>query len=275
MHRRRPRNRPEPKTSTCTKFSLFFLNVLFWLVGSIIVAFGIFVLVESKDYYQQLADISFQPAIFFFLIGAVVFIITFIGCIGSLRENTCLLCTYAGILTTIILLMVGTAVVGFLYKEKVENKVTSTLKTAIKYYRDIKKEDLKNLIDATQTKFKCCGAESYNDWNSDQYFNCSASFNGIKPASHCGVPFSCCLAELQLNRQCGYGIRKPEVSLIERRKVIYTSGCVENGKAWLASNLMLIGGVCIAVFILQLISIFLANKLREEVKEIKEMRGHK
>lgn len=269
----RPRKQSQmPKTSKCTKFSLFFLNVLFWLVGVIIVAIGIFVLVESKDFYKSLADLSFQPSVLLFMMGAFIFIITFIGCIGALRENTCLLCTYAGVLTIILLFMLGVGVVGFLYKEKVESKVTSTMKNAFNHYRDPKKEDLKNLIDAVQKDFECCGVESYNDWNNDLYFNCSASFNGLQPASHCGVPFSCCRVELQLNTQCGYGIRKPEVTLTERRKVIYTASCIEQGKAWLARNLVLIGGICIGIFVLQLISIFLANRLREEVKEIKQMR---
>ena len=36
-------------------------------------------------------------------------------------------------------------------------------------------------------QFKCCGGETYNDWQRNIYFNCSSP-----GAEACGVPFSCC-----------------------------------------------------------------------------------
>jgi tetraspanin-33 len=190
---------------------------VFWLIGSILLALGIFVLVETKDFYKELADLAFQPSIIFFFVGAIIFIITFIGCLGSLRENTCLLGAYSIILTVILLLVLACGVVGFVYKDSVERKVVSSLKKAIVFYRDSKREDLQNLIDLTQIELKCCGAISYDDWDANRYFNCSATAGS---AESCGVPYSCCLADLQFNRQCGYGIRKPGVTLTKKKRAL-------------------------------------------------------
>ena len=41
--------------------------------------------------FSKLTNIALDPALVFIVIGLTMFIIGFAGCVGSLRENTCLL----------------------------------------------------------------------------------------------------------------------------------------------------------------------------------------
>lgn len=48
----------------------------------------------EKDMFNninKITNVTLDPALFFILIGLVIFIIGFSGCVGALRENTCLL----------------------------------------------------------------------------------------------------------------------------------------------------------------------------------------
>lgn len=103
-----------------------------------------------------------------------MFIITFFGCIGAVRENTTLLKVYSIILLIITLLIIAAAVLAFVYRVQVEEKITTKLKKLIPLYNGGEEYlDIQNLVDEVQTGLSCCGAKDYNDWDANMYFNCS------------------------------------------------------------------------------------------------------
>lgn len=83
----------------------------------------------------------------------------------------------------------------------------------IEKYRD--DPDLQNLVDWVQKDWlKCCGVNDYNDWDRNEYFNCSSPSREA-----CGVPFSCCKVDksskyFMTNKQCGYDLRKVSCFLL-------------------------------------------------------------
>jgi hypothetical protein len=57
----------------------------------------------------------------------------------------------------------------------------------------------------------------YNrDWSNNEYFNCTKIATDNPSAERCGVPYSCCVTDLQqdggedglINRMCGYGVQE-------------------------------------------------------------------
>ncbi|KAL9970124.1 hypothetical protein ACROYT_G022451 [Oculina patagonica] len=272
MHNKGRRIGPRPYSpedpSKCVKFSLFFLNVLFWLAAVLILGVGVYMMLEKKEAYQSLSDLSFDPAVLFVILGAALFIITFLGCLGALRENTCMLCFYASIVGFLLLVELSCGVLGFVFREKVEDGIREKLGTAIDLYRDPDKPDLQLVIETTQTEFKCCGIDSYEDWQSNIYFNCSSH-----AAEACGVPKTCCKTEEdRINSQCGFGVGR--MDSFEREKRIYTTGCLTTAVEWFKSNLITIGIVSVSILVLQIITIWLATTLRGQVSDIKDSFGN-
>ncbi|KXJ17895.1 tetraspanin-33 [Exaiptasia diaphana] len=268
-------HQPEQGPSRCIQYTLIILNMLFWLLSILIIAIGAYIIVESKDHFKNMADLKFQPSIFILIAGGIIFIITFIGCIGAVRENTTLLRLYIGIILAIILIVIACAVLAFVFRDKLETTISKKVKSIIPVYRAAgdKYLDLQNIIDAVQTDWECCGAESYQDWEANVYFNCSAPLGSSR---RCGVPFSCCKKDLQENRQCGFGARDPKLKGLQKinaLKAINTFGCVQQGTVWLTNNWALLGGIAIGILVLQLVSVFLASRLSDQIREIRDRRG--
>ncbi|KXJ16595.1 Tetraspanin-33 [Exaiptasia diaphana] len=260
---RRARRLPPPEDpSKCTKYFLFTMNVLFWLISVVVLMIGVYVMVELKDVINSLSDIWTQPAIIMVAFGALLFIITFVGCIGSLRENTCMLCFFSVCLAVILLLMLTAGVLGYLYREPLKEAIHKKLSDAIVFYRDEQKQDLQFLIDTAQTEIECCGSRSYEDWQLNSYFNCSS-----QALERCGVPFSCCKKEIQLNRQCGYA---EEETKRPRQDNIYREGCLTKSIAWIQNNLYIITGLAGALLLLIIVSTCMALSLRSQVQAIHE-----
>lgn len=46
-------------------------------------------------------------------------------------------------------------------------------------------------------KLQCCGIKGPEDWDFNNYFNCSSQKVGSREA--CGVPFSCCKRKLNVS----------------------------------------------------------------------------
>lgn len=65
-------------------------GIVYQLFGGAICAIGLWALAEKNTFgnISRLANLPVDPAFFFLVAGALIFIIGFAGCIGALRENT-------------------------------------------------------------------------------------------------------------------------------------------------------------------------------------------
>merc|ERR1740123_997829 len=98
-------------------------------------------------------DVIFNVGFLLLLIGVVVFIVSFAGCIGALRENMCLLKFYSFCLLLFFLFEMALAALGFIFPYKVNVFLENTLsKELIENYRD--DLDFQNLIDLVQKDFE-------------------------------------------------------------------------------------------------------------------------
>lgn len=208
---------------------------------------------------------GFDPVVLVLLVGGVMFILGFAGCVGALRENICLLKFFCGTIVLIFVLELVVAVLAFLFQDWVRDQVETFFKNNIKSYRD--DIDLQNLIDSMQKMNQCCGAQDPNDWDLNIYFNCSSN---SKSRERCGVPFSCCIpdpAQKVVNTQCGYDIRSMPKSVWDER--IFTRGCIPALEAWLPRNIYIVAGVFVAISLLQIFGIFLARTLISDIEVVK------
>ncbi|XP_050310293.1 tetraspanin-33-like isoform X2 [Anthonomus grandis grandis] len=272
-HRRDYRRQPSSNftyVSPCVKYLIFLLNFVFWLFGGLLIGIGLYAFVDKwqltgvklENFYDVILNISLVMVI----MGGVVFIVSFAGCVGALRENTCLLKFYSLCLLIFFLIEMGVAILGFVFPQSMQSLLEEHFTDKIIHtYRD--DPDLQNFIDFAQQKFQCCGlssTEGYMDWAKNEYFNCSSP-----SVEHCGVPFSCCInatdySSQLVNIMCGYGVQK--VTLAEASKRVWTTGCIDIVCSMMERHLYTIAGVALGVALSQLLVIYLAKTLEGQIE---------
>ncbi|XP_074642669.1 tetraspanin-33-like [Tubulanus polymorphus] len=277
---RRPRIKAS-YISPCLKYSIFFFNLIFWVLGIALVFIGTWAQVEKNKFnsggsstdISSIYDLLANVSIVIIIVGSFVFLISFAGCVGALRENICLLKTFSAVLGVIFLLEITGAVLAFVFDNEAKTKIQGVLEDElIVRYRD--NADLMNLIDWMQKTFKCCGVNSlgYKDWNNNPYFNCTKNPNENTSPERCGVPFSCCVVENNvglngnyINAMCGYGMQN--LGHIKAGEKIYTTGCVDAILKLVQENLLLVGGIAMGIAVLQIFAIFMALILARQIND--------
>ncbi|KAJ6653246.1 hypothetical protein lerEdw1_009410 [Lerista edwardsae] len=74
----------------CLKFSLSAYASLFSIIGLVILCVGIYAEVERQK-HRTLEGLFLAPAVILLLLGTTMFAVSFIGTVGSLRDNRVLL----------------------------------------------------------------------------------------------------------------------------------------------------------------------------------------
>jgi len=237
---------------------------------------------------QAGGSIKVDPVLLIAGLGILVFIISFVGCVGSLRENICLLKFFTGVITSLVLLQVIAGVLIILYPDFFTLKLDDFLQETIMDYRD--DVDLQNIIDFTQKQFECCGGRSVDDWDANKYFACDNPIivNKIEYTSveACGVPYSCCkeaekpanitkpnleIESQVINTQCGYGVRNRDKNELSK---IYQEGCIHKFEAFITRDMYWLIAAVGIIFALQIIPLFLANSSISTIHEVVEYNKH-
>ncbi|XP_003977565.2 tetraspanin-33 isoform X1 [Takifugu rubripes] len=247
------------------KYTLFTFCYCFWVVSAVLTAVGIYAKVaKEKDVVDTLA---LDPALLLIVVGSFMFLITFFGCFGALRNSAHLLKTFLGILVAVLLLQVTAGVLGYLFTDLVMERTEKLMmKTVVRYRED---RDLENAIDFIQKKFQCCGVESYKDWSRNIYFLCSDANPSVEA---CGVPFSCCTDQQNqtvLNTMCGFGMQSLDTGTAARD--IFTAGCLEKIMGWTRTNMVLVGGLTAGLLLLEVCLICLASA---QISIVNKVRKH-
>ncbi|CAL1569029.1 unnamed protein product [Knipowitschia caucasica] len=270
------RRRPAPGraedfsyVSPVVKYLLFFFNFLFWIIALVMVGIGVYARL-MKNAEMALACLAVDPAVMLMVVGVLMFVITFCGCVGSLRENICLLQMFCICLTIIFLLQLTAGILGFIFSDKARDKVTEMINNAITHYRD--DIDLQNLIDFGQREFGCCGGVTYTDWSKNMYFNCDST----NPSrERCSVPFSCCQVTKDkevINTMCGQGMQ--QLDYVKAGDFIHTNGCIDRLVDWIHSNLFILGAIALGLAIPQLVGILLSQILINQIKDQIELQNY-
>ncbi|KAM3876293.1 tetraspanin-33 [Diretmus argenteus] len=248
------------------KYTLFICCYSFWVVSAVLTAVGIYAkTAKEKDVVDT---VTVDPALVLIVVGSLMFMITFLGCFGALRNATCLLKMFLGVLVAILLLQVAAAVVGYLFTDMVMERTEKLMMKAVVRYRE--DQDLENVIDFIQKKFQCCGVQTYKDWSHNVYFDCSETNPSLEA---CGVPFSCCIQvhnQTVLNTMCGYGMQELEETLA--REDVFTVGCLEKIIWWSKNNLFLVAGLTGGLLLLEVCMISLAAVQTSRIKKVQQQK---
>ncbi|XP_069070210.1 tetraspanin-15-like isoform X2 [Pleurodeles waltl] len=210
----------------CLKFSLSVYSMLFLFLGFVVLCVGAYAEVERMK-LKTTDGIFLAPAVILLLLGIVMFSVSFIGMVGSLRDNLLLL----KIMKTLMQLNI---------REGIKH-----------YYDDL---DFKNILDYIQEKFECCGGDEYGDWGVNLYHSC----NSTGPLA-CGVPYTCCVALKDSGRVrntlCGFQVLNKE--RLELTDIIHVRGCVHAVIFWFKDNFGATIGLIFGILLPQVLGLMM------------------
>ncbi|KAH7934738.1 hypothetical protein HPB52_000028 [Rhipicephalus sanguineus] len=268
-----PRSAPPPATdlvnteaaalnldvNSFVRYPLIVMNCVLWVLGLVLFVGGLYAYIgtttrpsvtePSETVFSIYSQLVVHVELTVMLGGTLLVLLSFCGCIGALRENTCLLNAYSSLITALLLLNLIVGLLVFSLPSQLKRMVRNTLSTRlVLHYRD--SPDLQHLIDSVQQDLRCCGLSqrSFRDWNSNMYFNCSRT----NPSSErCSVPYSCCRrnsTEEVVNLSCGQGVLNK--TDYDAWFTVYTSNCVDAAHRFMRENVTIITGACLVFVIL-------------------------
>ncbi|XP_047681591.1 tetraspanin-15 isoform X2 [Prionailurus viverrinus] len=251
------------------------------LIGGLILSVGIYAEVERQK-YKTLESAFLAPAIILILLGVIMFIVSFIGVLASLRDNLCLLQAFMYILGICLIIELIGGVVALIFRNQVDvyhyklpscdcfrcipkvltiDFLNDNIRRGIEnYYDDL---DFKNIMDFVQKEFKCCGGEDYRDWSKNQYHACDAP----GPLA-CGVPYTCCVRNTTevVNTMCGY--RTIDKERLSVQDVIYVRGCTNAVIIWFMDNYTIMAGLLLGILLPQFLGVLLTVLYITRVEDI-------
>ncbi|XP_034475349.1 CD63 antigen [Drosophila innubila] len=215
---------------TCVKYLTFFCNLLFALSGLLILMVGAMVQLNYAHYSNFVSDHIWTAPIILMVVGAAVAFICFLGCCGALKENSCMILSFAILAVVIFLLEIGLGIAGYVKHSGLQQLMENQFNTTMKHYND--REDYRDAWTLLQTELDCCGTYGPNDWD------------GIFPNKTLS-PACCKLINLSEAQEC------TTLHAINQ-------GCLHKLLGILDSKTLVLAGVVLAVAGIQLLTILFA-----------------
>ncbi|XP_051696688.1 leukocyte antigen CD37 isoform X2 [Oryctolagus cuniculus] len=254
------------------KYFLFVFNLFFFVLGSLIFCFGIWILID-KTSFVSFVGLSFVPLQIWSKVLAISGILTMglalLGCVGALKELRCLLGLYFGMLLLLFATQITLGILISTQRVRLERKVQDVVLDTIRNYRaDPEETAAEESWDYVQFQLRCCGWHSPQDW--------FGVLRGNESEAH-RVPCSCynssatndsaALDKVFFPQLGRLGPRSrprhnTDLCVVQANGYIYREGCAQSLQKWLHNNLISIVGICLAVGLLEVSVMTLSLKLQ-------------
>ncbi|XP_060762683.1 leukocyte surface antigen CD53 [Neoarius graeffei] len=158
----------------CLKYTMCVVNFVFFLCGAAIFGLGIYMSTTSKymSIFPSLPVVNLASVVF--VIGIFVTCVSFLGFLGALKENRCLLISFFILLFLLMLAELIVACLLLLYEKDIDQYIEKDLKNSMQQVRT-KNESTTIDWNIIQKTFKCCGINSSADWESSVPTSCCQS----------------------------------------------------------------------------------------------------
>ncbi|KAG1958697.1 leukocyte surface antigen CD53 [Pimephales promelas] len=203
----------------CLKYTMCLVNFIFFICGAAVFGIGIYLMTSSRFSSMLPSLEAMNIANSLFIIGIIITCVSFLGFLGSLKENRCLLISFFILLFILMLAELATACVLLMYEKQVIEFIDKDLKIGLQ--KSIEKRKNGTVVnddwDTVQTTFQCCGIYNSTDWLKN-------------------IPDSC------------------DTPGIGNRTLIWPQGCLSKLKAAFDENLLSAGISVIVVCIIEVLA---------------------
>ncbi|NXE93729.1 TSN10 protein, partial [Menura novaehollandiae] len=252
--------------SHCVRYLAFLWNLLFLLLGLLVLAVGVWGLLAKGPLPggERGVPLGSDPMLLFVLVGLGTSAVSLAGCLGAFRASPCLLRFFLGAMLAFGGLEVLGGLLLLLARRRLRDALRDLLLLCLLRYQE--DPDLQFLVDEVQRSLQCCGLESYRDWESNPYFNCSAP--GVQA---CGVPASCCQDPLENgsvpNVQCGFGVLG--LGAAAAGAVVHPGGCGAALGVWLRGQAGAIATGAAALVLVEAVGALMALRVLRDITAVR------
>ncbi|XP_047527734.1 CD63 antigen-like [Vanessa atalanta] len=239
----------------CIKYMLLCVTAIFVLTSALIISVGTTIYAIYYDVSFFLDTQLFSPATFIIVIGVIMLFVSLFGCIGALKESTCLVNIFAVILSLVLVLEISAAIAAYTLRSQVADMLDDNLRETLPSYYN--KPEVTDAFDFIQSRLNCCGVDSYLDWG-----EVPTDKSGISVAN-ITVPYSCCA-------QTHYQV-VGDIEVDECVK-LYANGCLPRITYLIYQSAGLLGAGAMTIAFIQVIGILFSFSLASSIRKAKSER---
>lgn len=209
----------------CLKFTMCIANFLCFICGIAVLGLGIYLSVTINMAAVTPSLASFNVAHILMVTGIIITCVSFLGFLGALKENRCLLLAFFLLLFLLMLAELAAACMMLMYDSEIAVWLEKDLKEGLSRAKLPNNETILTDWDMAQDYLQCCGVTNSSDWGSR-------------------VPQSCCVKPCDL-----------------KRPVYYETGCLEKMKAFFEENFLHTGISVILLCVVEVLGMCFAMTL--------------
>ncbi|KAG9329660.1 hypothetical protein JZ751_003263 [Albula glossodonta] len=137
----------------CLKYMMFLFNLIFWLCGCGLLGVGIWLSVSQGSFATFSPSFpSLSAANLVITIGSIIMVTGFLGCLGAIKENKCLLLSFFIVLLIILLSELILLILFFVFMDMVSENAKKDLKDGLVLYNTENNVGLKNAWNIIQAE---------------------------------------------------------------------------------------------------------------------------
>lgn len=157
----------------CLKYTMCVVNFIFFICGATVFGLGIYLMTISKFASLLPSLEAMNIANTLFITGIIITCVSFLGFLGALKENRCLLISFFVLLFILMLAELAAACLLLMYESQIEKFIDEDLKKGL----DKSKKNRHNGTtdddwDRVQMAFFCCGIRNHTEWGTDVPKSC-------------------------------------------------------------------------------------------------------
>lgn len=229
------------KTARVVRSILLIGNFIFCILGCAVIAVGIYLIIDQIQFTSWVLGTDILPAACYLIIaaGCIMFLISFLGCFGTIFQNRSILLVYCVTLSLIFIIAMMAGVLAIVYSTWVLNVVRIyMLESLIITYGYTMENSWNNLVtrswDEAQEKWHCCGVDDQG-WSIYRKTHWYQDLPGDTDVDKPFVPATCCIrddrGEYVSQQYCQYSANGPPARKDGvRNNYIYYKGCFNAGK---------------------------------------------
>ncbi|XP_074521675.1 CD82 antigen-like [Halichoeres trimaculatus] len=231
---------------TATKYFLFVINLIFFLCGSLILGFGLFLLLDNQSFIAVLNNSPGVKVACYILIGVGAFsmLMAFLGCFGAISEIRCLLGLYFACLLIILIAQIAAGALIYFQKDLVNTEMSKIVSKVLDNYPG-NNSTTEQAWDFIQRNMECCGWSGRMDWSGNMV---------IVNSSQLLFPCSCQNISLSSGNFSDSGFCEAQTP----DWPVYDTGCADSVESWLLTNIGVVLGICLGVAFLELLAMILS-----------------